>query len=77
VVVPASDGLSVVPSPIGNVPAKDGAFVLVLLLPPPVIVGAAVAVLPSIDGEGVGAFVAIFPEPVSHVGTWRRKSMWE
>jgi hypothetical protein len=50
----ASDGLSEVPpSPTtsGNVPAKDGALVLVLLLPPPVIVGTAVvAVLPSIVG---------------------------
>jgi hypothetical protein len=51
----ACDGLSEVPpSPTtsGNVPAKDGALVLVLLLlPPPVIVGTAVvAVLPSIVG---------------------------
>jgi hypothetical protein len=53
-VLPISDGLSVVPpSPTSDiVPAKDGALVLVLLeLPPPVIVGAAVVVvLPSIVG---------------------------
>jgi len=81
VVLPASDGLSVVPSPTSDsVPAKDGAFVLLVLLPPPVIVGAAVAVLPSIVGtvpDTDGVFVAVFSEPVFHVGTWRRKSMWE
>jgi hypothetical protein len=92
VVLPsASDGLSVVPpSPTSDdVPVRDGALVLVVLLPPPVIVGTAVVVLPSIVGTvpvitdgvsvtiGDGAFVVMFSEPVFHVGTCVEKSMVE